>query len=211
MVCFGAGGTAVQVMLDLVYQAAGESLFAGYVADNFEGRMHADGNPVHSLEEVAEWDDVGIIVPLHEPGARRGVYNRIHALGIPILGFRGLPHLSHPAAELGEGVLASTTTHIGFSTVIGRGVLALSDLVAHDVTVGEFTTLAMHSIVLGHVEIGKDVFIGAGAVIRNGTRDRPLRIGDGAVVGAGAVVHRDVPAGEIVVSQGARPLAEFRS
>lgn len=55
MACFGASGTCVQVMLDLVYQARGEVEFSGYVADDFGSRVHADGNPVLLLEEVAEW------------------------------------------------------------------------------------------------------------------------------------------------------------
>ncbi len=44
----------------------------------------------------------------------------------------------------------------------------------------------------GSVVIGNDVWIGAGASVRNGTV-----IGDGAVVGSGAVVTRDVPPYEI--------------
>jgi acetyltransferase-like isoleucine patch superfamily enzyme len=38
------------------------------------------------------------------------------------------------------------------------------------------------------IEIGNDVWIGAGAIIRDG-----VKIGDGAIVGAGAVVTKDVP------------------
>jgi acetyltransferase-like isoleucine patch superfamily enzyme len=39
-----------------------------------------------------------------------------------------------------------------------------------------------------HTEIGNDVWIGAGAIIRSG-----VKIGDGAIIGAGAVVVRNVP------------------
>lgn len=42
------------------------------------------------------------------------------------------------------------------------------------------------------IRIGRDVWIGANAVVLAG-----VKIGDGAVIGAGAVVTRDVPAGEI--------------
>lgn len=211
MVCFGASGTSVQVMLDLVYQARGEAEFSGYVADDFGSQVHADGNPVLLLEEVAEWGDVGIVVPIHDPQDRRGVYARIRELGIPIMGSQGLPHLSHPAAELGEGVIVSSTTRVGFATSIGTGGLALGDLIAHDVTVGEYCTFAAGSIVLGHVDIGDDVFVGAGAIIKNGTSTRPLTVGTGAVVGVGAVVDRDVPPGAVVMSPRARPLREALS
>lgn len=44
------------------------------------------------------------------------------------------------------------------------------------------------------VRVRKDAFIGAGAIVLPG-----VEIGEGAVVGAGCVVHRDVPAGAVVV------------
>lgn len=54
--------------------------------------------------------------------------------------------------------------------------------------------------------IGDGAYIGTGAVIKQGTPDRPLRIGAGAVVGMGAVVTRDVAPGMTVVGNPARPL-----
>lgn len=47
--------------------------------------------------------------------------------------------------------------------------------------------------------IGKDVWIGAGAIILAG-----VHIGDGAVIAAGAVLTRDVKKGEIVAGLPAR-------
>jgi len=49
------------------------------------------------------------------------------------------------------------------------------------------------------IRIGRDVWIGGGAVVLPG-----VTIGDGAVVGAGSVVTRDVPPGAVVVGNPAR-------
>jgi maltose O-acetyltransferase len=49
------------------------------------------------------------------------------------------------------------------------------------------------------VEIGRNVWIGGGAIILPG-----IRIGDDAVIGAGSVVTRDVPAGTTVAGNPAR-------
>jgi maltose O-acetyltransferase len=50
------------------------------------------------------------------------------------------------------------------------------------------------------VRIGRDVWIGGGAIILPG-----VTIGDGAVIGAGSVVTRDVGAGETITGNPARP------
>lgn len=210
MACFGASGTGVQVSLDLRYQASGQLSFVGYI-DDLPTRVVESGYRVFSLDEFAELDDVGVFVPVHDPHGRRDVYGRLGALGIPILGSRGMPHLSHPDAEIGEGVIITSSTRVGYNTRIGRGSLALSDVVAHDVEVGEFVTLAAHSVILGHVQIDDDAFVGAGAVIRNGTSRRPLVIGKGAIVGAGAVVNHDVAPGQTVISPRALPIAEWEA
>jgi sugar O-acyltransferase (sialic acid O-acetyltransferase NeuD family) len=78
--------------------------------------------------------------------------------------------------------------------------------VAHDCVIGDFVTFAPKVTCSGNVTIEDHAYIGAGAVIKQGTRDRPLRIGRGAVVGMGAVVTKDVPAGETWVGNPARLL-----
>jgi acetyltransferase-like isoleucine patch superfamily enzyme len=51
------------------------------------------------------------------------------------------------------------------------------------------------------VQIGNDVWVGAGVIILKG-----VKIGDGAIVGAGAVVTDDVPSNAVVVGNPARLL-----
>ena len=51
------------------------------------------------------------------------------------------------------------------------------------------------------VHIGKNVWIGAGAVFLPG-----ITVGDGAVIGAGAVVTRDIPADVVAVGNPCRVL-----
>lgn len=208
MACFGSSATCVTVAFDLMYQAAGRIKFAGYLADNDPRDQQIDGFPIVGLNEAAAWKDTAVFVPIHDPTARRAVTERLSAAGFVLLGAAGLPHLVHPTARIGEGSLVQSSCRVGPGAVLGRGTVALGDLVAHDVHVGDFVTLAAGSTVLGHVEVGNNVWIGGGATIKNGTPTRPLTIGDGAVIGVGAVVDRNIRAGEVVVSPGALTLRE---
>ena len=58
----------------------------------------------------------------------------------------------------------------------------------------------------GNITIEDHVYVGAGAMIRQGKPGKPLVIGQGAVIGMGAVVTKDVPEGVTVVGNPARIL-----
>ncbi|MBC9936444.1 MULTISPECIES: hypothetical protein [unclassified Leucobacter] len=204
MLCYGAGGTGSQVAFDLQHQAGPGIEFMGYIDDVRDPRRIVEpGLPIYSFAEALTLEDVGVVLSVHDPALRRTLYQRLVDHGVPILGSRGLPHLVHPQAVVGTGSFISSTTRLALSTRLGDGVIGLADMIAHDVTVGDFSTLAFGSRVLGHVQIGRDVFIGAGAIIKNGTINRPLVIGDGARVDAGAIVGRDVRPGQTVSGPGA--------
>lgn len=212
MACYGASGTGSQMALDLRYQAGDSVEFVGYIDDFQDPRRQAEnGYPVMSFDEFLKLDDVGVFVPVLDPVGRHKLHSKLREHNVPILGARGLPHLVHPDAEIGEGTLLTSTTRLGHSTRVGRGGVVFAGLLAHDVEIGDFSSFGYNSVVLGHVHIGNGVFVGTGAIIQNGTVDRVLTVGDGAVIGAGAVVTHDVAPGEVMVGPRAMPLEEWRS
>ena len=110
-------------------------------------------------------------------------------------------------ASVGLGALLGPFSSVSAHASIGHFFQAHSYAhVAHDCTIGDFVTFASAVQCLGNVSVGDHVFVGAGALIREGAAGTPLRIGEGAVVGMGAVVLSDVAPHTTVVGNPARPL-----
>jgi len=84
---------------------------------------------------------------------------------------------------------------IGDDTLIGPGVRLIS--YQHRYVAG--ATIRSQTCDARPIRIGRDVWLGANAVVLAG-----VTIGDGAVIGAGAVVTRDVPANAVVAGVPAR-------
>jgi sugar O-acyltransferase (sialic acid O-acetyltransferase NeuD family) len=109
--------------------------------------------------------------------------------------------------DLGPGAVLCGHTTITSNVRIGRSFhLNLYSYVAHDCVIGDYVTFAPFVACNGNTVIEDGAYIGTGAVIRQGTPEKPLIIGAGAVVGMGAVVTKDVAPGATVVGNPARVL-----
>jgi sugar O-acyltransferase (sialic acid O-acetyltransferase NeuD family) len=128
-------------------------------------------------------------------GNRAEVFERFAALGYEFV------RVIHPtaviarSAQLGQGAQVMAGAVIQPAVRLGKNVLVNTRAsVDHDCVIGDHVHIAPGAILSGGVIVGTGAHIGAGAVILQGRT-----VGAGAVVGAGAAVHRDVPAGAIVV------------
>ena len=50
------------------------------------------------------------------------------------------------------------------------------------------------------------MYVGTGALIKNGTKENPIKIGDGAIIGMGAVVTKNVKSKSVVVGNPAKEI-----
>lgn len=106
---------------------------------------------------------------------------------------------------VGDGAVLCPFVTLTSNIRIGRHFQAnLYSYVEHDCVIGDYVTFAPGVKCNGNVVIEDHVYVGSGAMIKQGRPGRPLQIGRGAVIGMGAVVTRDVPAGVTVVGNPAR-------
>lgn len=111
--------------------------------------------------------------------------------------------------QIGEGAILSPFVTLTSNIRIGCHFHAnLYSYVEHDCVIGDFVTFAPGVKCNGNVVIEDHVYIGAGAVIKQGQPGRPIVIGKGSTVGMGAVVTKCVPAGATVVGNPARLLVK---
>jgi sugar O-acyltransferase (sialic acid O-acetyltransferase NeuD family) len=109
--------------------------------------------------------------------------------------------------KMGCGSILSPFVTLTSNIVIGRHFHAnLYSYVEHDCLIGDYVTFAPGVKCNGNVIIEDNVYIGAGAVIKQGLPGAPIVIGRGAVVGMGAVVTKSVPPCQTVVGNPATKL-----
>ena len=123
------------------------------------------------------------IVGINDPATRRRVAERLGWV---------FGQWVHRRAVVGPDVMYGAHTHINAGAFLTR------------CTLGDFVTVGPNATICGDVTIGDGCLIGAGAVVKN-----LVTIGDGVTVGAGAVVVADVPDGQTVVGNPAKPIPRF--
>ena len=109
--------------------------------------------------------------------------------------------------EMAEGAIVCGRSLLTSNIRIGKHFHCnIFSYVAHDCVIGDYVTFGPRVNCNGNVVIEDHAYIGTGAFLKQGSPDKPLRIGRGAVIGMGAVVTADVPLGVTVVGNPARPL-----
>jgi len=171
------------------------------------------GIPVVSFEDlIAEQDrERKVSVAVADSQVRQRLVKRCEESGFRFFSIVDPSHISNDNVQVGEGaILCANTIITGDATIGSHFHCNIYSYVAHDCRIGDYVTFAPRVSCNGRVEIDDYAYIGTGVVIKQGTHERPLRIGKGAIVGMGAVVLADVADGEVVVGNPAKTLRRNR-
>jgi sugar O-acyltransferase (sialic acid O-acetyltransferase NeuD family) len=110
---------------------------------------------------------------------------------------------------IGKGVILAPFVALTSNITIGNYFHAnLYSYVAHDCVIGNYVTLAPGVKCNGNVHIGDRAYIGTGAIIKQGSPTRPLKIGKDVTIAAGAFVTKNVPDGVTVIGSPAKILSK---
>lgn len=136
---------------------------------------------------------------------REKIAHRLEVDGIGLWSISADNAILMDEIQIAAGSALSPFVTITSNIKIGKCFHAnLYSYVEHDCVIGDFVTFAPGVKCNGNIHIHDHAYIGAGAMIKQGTPDQPLVIGKGAIIGMGAVVTKSVPAGATVVGNPAR-------
>jgi len=206
---YGAAGCGRGVMPLLRQQIASKGVATDrlvFVDDNPKA-VSINGHRVMLYEEflATTADEHHIVLSIANNRIREQLALRCGECGVKPLSVIAANVVMMDEIKLGEGAVLCPFVTITSNIVIGRYFQAnIYSYVEHDCIIGDFVTFAPRVQCNGNVVIEDHVYVGAGAIIKQGHPDSPLIIGRGATIGMGAVVTKSVPAGATVIGNPAR-------
>lgn len=199
---FGAGGFGHELVapLEKRYSRSHAGASIVFVDDN---PCREATLPVISLQETNSDDQ--FIIAIGDGSIRQTAEARCLERGLKPFNYAGSCVSLGAGVVLADGFVLCDFSMVTATATIGRQFQSnIYSYVAHDYVIGDFVTFAPRVSCNGNVHIDDFAYIGTGAIIRNGTPERPLKIGKNAIVGMGAVVTKDVPPGATVIGNPAR-------
>jgi sugar O-acyltransferase (sialic acid O-acetyltransferase NeuD family) len=131
-----------------------------------------------------------VFIAIGDNGKRAQVHERLQTISCDINAI----NLVHPKASvslsviLGSGILVSAGAVINaFADIEDFCIINTAAIIEHECIIQSFSHIAPGAVLTGNVSIGKNVFVGANSIVKQG-----LSICDYVTIGMGAVVTKNI-------------------
>lgn len=208
---YGASGCGRSLMPVARQQLQRQGIAAEiyFIDDSLQEEKIVNGHTAVNYQtfKSIKYSNKYVLIAIANSQIREKIANQLVADGIKFWSVQADNTVIMDNVEISEGAALSPFVSITSNIKIGKCFHAnLYSYVEHDCVIGDYVTFAPSVKCNGNIHIEDHAYIGAGAVIKQGTPEKPLVIGKGAIVGMGAVVTKSVPAGVTVVGNPARIL-----
>lgn len=133
-------------------------------------------------------DDYDFFVGIGNNATRKRIYKEIIDNGANVVSLISSSANIGSNIKIGKGTVIMNQAVINNGSIIGDGVIVNTySSIDHDCNIKDFCHIAIGSHIAGTVELGKEVFVGAGTTIINN-----ITVCDGAIIGAGATVVKNI-------------------
>lgn len=164
------------------------------------GHWPVKGNGETLLNCLTEYD--GVVVAVGDNGIRQKKLAEFEAKGARIASIIHPSAMVSDSAELGPGSVVFANAVINAGAMVGAGAIVNTGaVVEHDCHLGECVHVSPNATLAGGVNLGQLVWVGANACVR-----QLVSVGDGVLIGMGSVVLRDIPPGQVMAGNPARPI-----
>ena len=191
---YGAGGCGRGLIPFVNNNYKNEYTKIIFIDDNIKEKK-IDNYEVLSFKKFIKTKKVkkNILLGISDPKIRRKIYFKIKNENINFFSLYSKNSIILDKKNISTGCSISPFTMITSNAKIGKFFhLNIYSYVEHDCEIGDFVTFAPGVKCNGNVKIHDNVFIGSGAVIKNGMPNRKIVIGENSIIGAGAVVTKTI-------------------
>lgn len=208
---YGASGCGRSLMPVARQQLQRQNINAEiyFIDDSLIEAMTVNGHTALSYNafKALQAEKKSVLIAIANSQVREKLANKLEQDAIELWSVQADNIVLMDEVEIAAGAALSPFVTLTSNIKIGQCFHAnLYSYVEHDCVIGDYVTFAPGVKCNGNIHIQDHAYIGAGAVIKQGTPDNPLVIGRGAIVGMGAVVTKSVPAGVTVIGNPARIL-----
>lgn len=211
---YGTGGFAREVIplvaeyVSATVQTARKDASQIFLVETTPTKTEINGYPVISEEAFFNMacEEKFFNIAIADSKVRERIADQCMEKGVRPMSLQSSRSLMYDRNEVGNGAIICAHSTITSNARIGKFFHSnLYSYVAHDCVIGDYVTFAPNVHCNGNIHIQDHAYIGTGAIIKQGTSDRPLVIGEGAIVGMGAVVTKNVSPYTTVIGNPARP------